>query len=526
MIQWSRMVGGMASAIGTVVLKTGLNILLIPVIIRMLGVEEYSLYVLLVAALELFLLMEAGFNSGTIKLLGGYRSRGETERGFEVLGLSNLFFGSMSLLLFVAGMAMIPIFPHFFNIPIALQDTAQMCLAIIVTEASITLYTILFDSIVQADYKNQWLNVAEVTYYGIGNGLGLILLLSGHGIVSLLLARLFACLIKSSIIAYHAFKTEPDLLRIYRTRVKFREFKELFRNSGHAMTLSICVQVSHGIDGLVIAKFLPLASVGVFEIVFRLLGLAMQIPYKMCLILFPIFGRISAMEAHDQAKKLFLRMSFLSGYLSTLLLILILTYYNELFHLFAGDKIPIKETYPILAIAAVSIWASAFIYPTRHYLYNDKGQKFLTISSVITAFSNLVLSLILVHPFGIVGVALGTVIPQVIQYKFFLIRRTCRDLNISLREYSAQVHFKMLLPILTALVFMETFRWAGPFFIHPLIDFLVASLLATGLSVLVWYACSASPEEKQLAAKAFTIVTKRLPGTNNVTEPAEISSSS
>jgi peptidoglycan biosynthesis protein MviN/MurJ (putative lipid II flippase) len=51
---------------------------------------------------------------------------------------------------------------------------------------------------------------------------------------------------------------------------------------------------------------------------------------------------------------------------------------------------------------------------------------------------NLVLSLLLVEPFGILGVALGTAIPNVL-FALFVAATACRELGVRPKEYAAYV---------------------------------------------------------------------------------------
>ena len=71
--------------------------------------------------------------------------------------------------------------------------------------------------------------------------------------------------------------------------------------------------------------------------------------------------------------------------------------------------------------------------------------KFLGYLSLIEAVSNILLSLYLVKIWGVIGVALGTVIPVSITRAFIVPVYCCKLVNIKLKEY----FIKVLLPTLT-----------------------------------------------------------------------------
>ena len=90
--------------------------------------------------------------------------------------------------------------------------------------------------------------------------------------------------------------------------------------------------------------------------------------------------------------------------------------------------------------------------------------------------SNLILSIILVRPYGILGDAIGTAIPLTCSMVLFLPRHLCNLLGIKLRTYLSQAFLLPLLlniPLVACLLLMR--RWYIP---HHLPDLLVQLVIA------------------------------------------------
>ncbi len=84
--------------------------------------------------------------------------------------------------------------------------------------------------------------------------------------------------------------------------------------------------------------------------------------------------------------------------------------------------------------------------------------------TLIEGICNLILSILLVRPYGIVGDALGTAIPLTCSMVFFMPGHLCRKLGIRLGTYLREAYMLPLLvsaPLVIALLLMN--RW---FFAH------------------------------------------------------------
>lgn len=505
-----RFVTGMISGAGSVVIRTLLNLLLIPLLIYSLGGELYGLYVLLIGIIDLFLILDFGFTPSITNLLGAYRSTGQSQKAEEILFIGHALYVGLALFALLLGALFALYIPQLFHLSPQMADLARIPIAIVFLEGVLTLYSSYYRAVLLAHNLNHWTNMGDTIAYITGNSLGILLLLNGFGLPAFLLARLGCALIRLWILVYRSVRTEPTLFQ--RTAsLKPQTLKELVGQSYHALLMNLSVLVSHKIDSFVIACFLPLTAVGIFEIVFRLLGIIIQILLKLSEGAFPAFSRLAALSRKEDAKVVFLRMSCLNNFVALLLLMLVISFYPELFRLLSAGQIPIKPTLPILAVAVPTIWSSALQIPATYYLYTSGRQRFLTISSLITALCNLSLSLILVQPLGLVGVALGTLIPQFLQHQASLIRQACLDLQVSFWQYVRSVHLSVLVPLLFAVFFIRLLeplhRWGDGSF-AAMIG--VASVTFC-LSSAFWFILTATEQEKQLLRTFFSASARQKP---------------
>ncbi len=480
---------GIFTGAASVIIKISLNILLIPILLRAVGIDQYSLYVLLLSVLELFLLMDLGFNSALIRILGANPSAGESPKARQVVTTGHWLYVGLTLLAALLGALLLPAFPKVFNLTDILVPVSHTCLLLVFVEALLTLYTFYYRSVLYAHSQHQWVNLGDSVFSIAGNVLGLLLILSGFGLPSLFVARLLAAVLRTVMLVQPAYRAEPGIFQL-KGKMELQTLREIFSLSFHAAMVNLSVQISHKIDSFVIALFLPLSAVGVFEIVFRILSVTLQIGLKISEGVFPLFSRMAALSQKAEARQLFLRMSCFTNFVASLSLLLIVCFYPQLFQLVSDGKVPRSETIPVLLVAVPIIWTGSVQMPAGPYLFASGRQNFLTVSSLLAAFSNLVLSLILVQHVGLVGVALGTLIPQLIQHQGSLIREVCIDLGISFWQYIREVHLKVLPGLAAAgawtLLMKSFFSWEGASFVPMMLITLSAIALGSVLWLWLW----------------------------------------
>lgn len=290
----------MVTGAGSVLVKTGLNILVIPVLLAHLGLDVFGLYMLLIGLLEISMLLDLGLTDATITLLGGPAQAQGNSRAY--LKVAQSMFGLLALLLLGAGLAVSPWFSEWFHISDALAPMARLAFLLMAVEIFLTMIGCYFQAVLMAHCSHQWVNVSETLYYLISNVGALLLLFAGFGLPAVLTLRLVAAVLRLILMMVQTVKVEPFALlpKAPFQKPVFREFTNL---GFHAMMINLGIIISHKIDVVVIALFLPLRFVGIYEIVFRFLGITIQICLKLSQMAYPLFARMAAMAQPDEARR-------------------------------------------------------------------------------------------------------------------------------------------------------------------------------------------------------------------------------
>jgi O-antigen/teichoic acid export membrane protein len=145
----------------------------------------------------------------------------------------------------------------------------------------------------------------------------------------------------------------------------------------------------------------------------------------------------------------------------------------------------IATSYPVLVILVIptTIWyAQAASGRVLFGISKHRTWAFVTLSEGIC---NLILSILLVRPYGIIGDALGTAIPLACSMIFFMPGHLCRQLGIRLRTYLRQAYVLPLLitaPLVLVLLLMQ--RWFIPHtYLQLAVQFMIGATVY-GLGIL------------------------------------------
>jgi hypothetical protein len=119
----------------------------------------------------------------------------------------------------------------------------------------------------------------------------------------------------------------------------------------------------------------------------------------------------------------------------------------------------------------------------------------------LRAWPNVVLSVILVRPLGIVGDAIGTAIPLLCTAIFFLPRHLCRRLDVPLKTFVPEAYFypaMFCIPMALTLAFTLRFVYAHRY--PQLVLNLLLGWIVYGSGVL-WFLLTREPAAAPLKAQ-------------------------
>jgi O-antigen/teichoic acid export membrane protein len=162
----------------------------------------------------------------------------------------------------------------------------------------------------------------------------------------------------------------------------------------------------------------------------------------------------------DRLRRIFIAGNRMCALIMFPLCALLVVLGKSVIELWVGKKY-VSLSYPVLVIMLIPSTLFFCQASSGRILFGMGRHRTWAIVTLLEGIANLILSVLLVRPYGIVGDALGTAIPLTCSALFFLPVHLCRQLGVRLWEFVRQAYtlpIVLCLPFLGALLLMKRAR--------------------------------------------------------------------
>jgi O-antigen/teichoic acid export membrane protein len=484
------------NSVGITGLKLIVGLLVTPLLIAMLGPQNYGFYALVIGLMEMSLTLDFGFSQALTKELGASYGKQSQNRAREILTIGWRFYTVLAVILIASALLSWPIL-HFYPdlLPVTWQHPWVLQIALLV--GGIYLYNLFFKVVLNAHCLHQWNSVADLINYSFGNLLGLLMVSLGFGLTGFFLSRLFTATLVTFFLRWQASRAEP-LLRQAKAPTSPGTLKEMIHLNSHVLVIQFGYLLSYNLDVFLLGSLLTMSSVTLFDVLMKPLALVFQLVAQAGKGMLPLFSyTLAEQEKATSARKYFLTLSSLVNGLGLTLLLCLGCFYGEVVSFFSSNNFHWKDIQPGFLFAMLATWMTCLQMPATLYLLADSDQSFLSKTTLAMGVSNLLLSFWLIHPLGYLGAILGTVIPQFVQQQLLLIPRACRKLNITYLEYLWDVHFKTLPLALFTLLWLLGFRQLVSHYLSLNIGIILGICFSALCSTCFFYLLVLAPQEQK-----------------------------
>lgn len=230
--------------------------------------------------------------------------------------------------------------------------------------------------------------------------------------------------------------------------LSWTHFKELLAFGFKSFIQAISTRIETGTDTIVIAYFMGPAMVPFYSIPANLVSYLRLIGWNLTHVFMPLFSDLNARKQQSQLQSVYLNASrYTVGLLLPMGAGMILVG-PAFIGMWIGRQYEMQAENIIVLLVAYTLTPMLNPFSSRYLTALGEHGVFARWSPV-AAICNLVLSIIFVRYFGLVGAALGSVLPALFLLPLYL-RICCRFLEIRLRDYIIQA----ILPAIPPTVLM------------------------------------------------------------------------
>lgn len=436
------------------------GIFLYPTILHHLGDTASGIWVLIFSITGYYGLFDLGIRSSIVRYVSKFTAVDDIEDLAKLINTSLFSYSCIGILsLLVTGILSVYV-DHLFKIPPGLHSTARLLLLMV--GASIALGFPLgvvggFLDGLQKFYINNWTSVVANVFRV---ALIITALTHGKGLLTIALITVVLPIITSLVRGVIAYRICPFPFGM--KYVDRATFHMMANYSGVTLIIMVATQLKFKTDTIVIGTMLSAAAITYFNIGSRIVSYTQQVVMALAQNFVPIASQSEATGNMDRLRKIFVAGNRFCAFTCFPITATLLMLGKSVIEVWVGKKY-IATSFPVLVILIIPstlMWAQAASGRVLFGIGKHKTWAFVTLAEGI---GNLILSVLLVRPYGIEGDAYGTAIPLACSMILFMPIHLCRQLGIRLRTYLSEAYALPLLitaPLVLALVLMR--RWYIP----------------------------------------------------------------
>ncbi len=330
----------------------------------------------------------------------------------------------------------------------------------------------------------------------------------GYSLMAMTIITVATHLMTNIFMAIYCFKKMPNF-RIRLDNYRLSLMKEVMSFSLFAYLIMFSNLIIFRTDQIVISVFASVELVAIYQIASRLASTFMNFSTEFNDNLGPVASVFHTSGRSDELASMQLYTSRIIGFIATLMLVPLVAYIGPILEVW------LELTEPESRICAVILLFSTYFLVlfrsgSVQILLMCGKEKELTVVAMIECTANLILSIILIKYYGIIGVALGTLIPNIILGCVYNIPTSCKFARVSLLEFFSFSIFRTLIVGALATVFAYWLLYLY----HPdnIFTLLLFCCIAAGFYLGLFYLLGISKPERAKFHKLIiqTVKTRRI----------------
>lgn len=417
-----------------------------PFVVNKLGAAWYGVWALAGQFTGYLYLLDFGVRESVIRYTSKYAARRQGTQLNRILTTALVIYGLVALLALAIVAVCVWRAPYWFNLEQQYWSDARWAIALTGLTIVQTFVFNVFSGVLLGLQRWDIGNAVGIASNLLRATLIVVFLLQGNGIVAVAAVQFAVSLLSGIVIAIVSVVLLRGRSLAFRpVRLGARRFVATARRvlgyGFYVIVNNVGEKVITATDAIVVGVFLPVYSVAYYAIAGSLVGYLRSLLSATAQVFNPLASHLHTMRQPRE-----LRAAFMLGAKTSVLLALpvacaFVVVGQEFIGLWMGPEFA-KPSGEVLAILAVAAILSAPQYVLSSVLYGMSRHRVIAWLRIGEAIANLALSITLVQRIGLVGVALGTAIPNLVVVMLVLPQVTRRIVGIGLWEYYEKVYLR------------------------------------------------------------------------------------
>jgi len=425
------------------------SFLVTPVILHVVGSQAFALWVLIGSVVAYGSLLDLGIGGALTKYVAEHQARGEASAARQTIATGLRLYVLLGAIVAIAGIALAPVVPTLLGVPPNATALAEVTTAVMAIGLGIAIPCTTATAVLRGLHRYDVAASLAIVGSVLSVATTLAALALGWGIVGVIATGLPIPIVTQALAVRAIRRIAPELLSGPRDHGP-GSARRIIGFSWPLFLLDIAGRLQSKSDEIVVGVVLSLGSVTPYALGRKLSTIPRLIAEQFAMLLLPLASELNARDERARLQSLYLtgvRISLAIALPLTGCLVLLA---GPILELWVG---PGYETgAPIVVILAVAAVIDLSLWPAGFVLQGIARHRWLAPISLASGVANLGLSLALAQPFGLVGVAIGTLVPTTVEAILLLTPFTLRTLAIKPGRFLAEALVPAIVPAVPMLL--------------------------------------------------------------------------
>ena len=469
-----KLVQGSSSRVLRMVILALIGFFIMPFTVHKLGPEQYGIWAIAMAFIGYYSFLDLGLSGAVFTHMAYAFGREDHEEALNIYGAATRIFAGVALALLTATLVIAAgiYFLHYSHS----RELAIVVLIVGFGTATTFGMRVPFGTLNAGQHFDITAWVLILT--GLLRAVGTVIALNAHyGVIALAWLSVFTAIPANAIILWTVHRKYPYLKIFSWPRWHRLTSKKLFNFGGPVLIGQIADRIRFQTDTLTVSFFVGLTAVTHYSIGTTLVIYYMDGIDAIVGVMMPLLSMQKSVSDHAGFERSYFSGTRIALASSAFIAFGMIAWSRDFVYLWMGPAF--TDVYQIIVILSIAVFLETAQATSVNALYASLHQKAYAALNISEALANLILSVVLARPYGMIGVAIGTLIPSIVFRGIVQPIVVQRVLNIKIRD--------------TALVYLRTGSRCAAFLILPwlITHFLLRptyfSLLAVGILSAIAY---------------------------------------
>ena len=467
-----------------------------PFLVHTLGDTRYGIWSLVMSVSGYLLLLDLGIGSSLTRFVSKYNQIGDHPNLRGVVNSAVFLYGVIGLGIMLCSPLIGQIVLRFIKFDPALNDVVFWLVIIISFDAALlllraalrgTLYGLQRYDLVNLIFCSLAIFQPILFYIFLSNGFGL----RSMGFI------LVVCNIVALILFDLIITKRYRFIRFHHKFIDRDNLKQIFGYSVFTFINMVANQVIYYSDAFVIGYFLSAAEITYYSIAWSLIEYLKRFSLSFAKVFVPVVSELEAVNDYERIRRVLNRASKYSLVMAMPLCVGVIFMGKPFVALWMGENYG-RLCAPLMLVLIAPQFFELPQMISNSVLFGISKHKALSIAASASGAVNLILSIALVQIYGLIGVAIGTALPQILLCGVFTPLYTNRVIGQPIGRFFMATYAKVALPTICQALFLAwcvTYHYPNGYLL-----LLVQSAASTIFYLLLVYTVSLDSSERQAVA--------------------------